>query len=82
MSVFELRQYTLKPGRTDDLVDVLWETVGELNTSTTFSGILSNAGDLSGLNLIKAGTGGAALGEPVSVPARMDAVSETVSCGG
>ncbi|NQX02976.1 autotransporter-associated beta strand repeat-containing protein, partial [bacterium] len=31
--------------------------VGELNTSTTFSGILSNAGDLSGLNLVKAGSG-------------------------
>ncbi|MEX1048893.1 MAG: autotransporter-associated beta strand repeat-containing protein [Akkermansiaceae bacterium] len=36
--------------------------VGELNTSTTFSGIISNSGDQSGLNLTKTGTGTWTLG--------------------
>ncbi len=36
--------------------------VGELNSSTTFSGSLANAGDLSGINIVKTGTGTWTLG--------------------
>ncbi len=56
--------------------------VGALNTSTTFSGILSNAGDLSGLNLSKVGSGTWTLGGNSNFTGSFDVAAGTLAITG
>ncbi len=56
--------------------------VGALNTSTTFSGILSNAGDLAGLNLAKVGSGTWTLGGNSNFTGSFDIAAGTLAITG